>query len=100
MGNRPDSFIVDMAMVVAGAFTDYICSDWENLRGRPAGEAAGLLARGLREVGVADTQINLAASHDEALDLALARSSAGDLLVMVTFSGEKAWQKAQTLAGH
>ena len=100
VGNRPDSFIVDMAMVVAGAFTDYICSDWENLRGRPAGEAAGLLARGLREVGVADTQINLAASHDEALDLALARSSAGDLLVMVTFSGEKAWQKAQTLAGH
>ncbi len=98
MGNRPDSFIVDMAISVAVAFTDYICYDWEDLRGRPAGEAVGLLARGLREGGVADEQITLAASHDEALDLALARPSAGDLLVVVTFGAEKAWQKAQALA--
>ena len=84
-----------MGKAVAGVFTSYICSDWEDLRGRPARAVAHLLAQGLLENGVLKEAITVAASHDEALKTAYEKPSPDDLLVVATYSGVKAWRMAQ-----
>jgi len=99
MGNRPDSFIKAQAEAVAGVFTQYIFSDWEDLRGRRPREVAKLLASGALEAGDPEERITTAPSHAEALECAFARAEVGDLLVIVTYSGQKAWEKATALGG-
>jgi len=95
VGNRPDWYLLDTARSLAGAFDHYTCSDWEDPRGRPPGETAQLLVRELSRNGVTADAITVAPSHDEALRTALERSHSGDLLIMVTYSTDKAWKTAE-----
>jgi cyanophycin synthetase len=95
VGNRPDWYLLDTARFAAGSFHRYICSDWDDLRGRPPGETAQLLALGLLESGVPADCITVAPSHDEALHMAFELSHPGDMLIVVTYSAQKAWQMAE-----
>ena len=97
MGNRTDDFILATAQSAAGYFTNYVCSDWEDLRGRPAGQVASLLAGGLLERGIPETQVSVADSHDDALLMTLEMAKPGDLVVLVTYSTEKAWHLVSRL---
>ena len=90
MGNRPDQYIKDMGKSVAGFFTHYICSDHDDLRGRPPREAAELLSEGLIENGVSRENITIASSHQNALEIALNKPSINDLLVICTFASDAA----------
>jgi len=83
VGDRPDTFILDMTRAVAGLFDSYICSDWDDLRGREPGVVAGLLARGLLEGGVSADAVTIAATYEASLRLALMRPSPGDFLLVV-----------------
>lgn len=85
-GNRPNWYITSMGRAAAGHFDEYICCDWEELRGRPEGEAPALLRQGLLEAGVKSENIRMIFPHDEAMDQGLASALAGDLLVMATYS--------------
>jgi cyanophycin synthetase len=97
MGNRPDDFIKAQGQAAGAMFSEYICTDWEDLRGRPPLETAGLLADGVRDSGVPQDRIHIAHSHEAALDTALARPDQDDFLLIVTYSGEKAWERAMAL---
>lgn len=89
VGNRPDSFVLDSARSVAGAFDSYICSDWRDLRGREPGEIAGQLSRELLEGGVPATSVTVARDHGHALQEAFSRPSPGDTLVVVTYGEDE-----------
>jgi cyanophycin synthetase len=93
MGNRPNRYIEDMGKSVAGFFTHYICSDHDDLRGRPPREAAELLSAGLIENGVSRESITIASSHQNALKIALNKPSINDLLVICTFASDAARKK-------
>lgn len=90
VGNRSNQFIKDMGKSVAGIFTHYICCDYDDLRGRPPYEAASLLSEGLIEQGVGGEKITIASSHQNALETALNKPSANDLLVICSFASDAA----------
>ena len=90
MGNRQTQFIKNMGKSVAGFFTHYICSDHDDLRGRPPCEAAELLSEGLIENGVSRENITIASSHQNALEIALNKPSINDLLVVCTYAFDAA----------
>ncbi|MFN3983850.1 MAG: Mur ligase family protein [Rhodocyclaceae bacterium] len=89
MGNRSDAFIRNMADAVLTEFDYFICSDWENLRGRPPGYVAGLLASELIDKGIRQQCVHVASNHDEALQHALSCCEPDDVLLIVTMSGSK-----------
>lgn len=97
VGNRPDDYLRDVARAAAAHFDAYICSDWDDLRGRRAGEVAGILAQGLLQEGVPASLVTVAPSHDEALELVFSRARPGDLLVVVSLSQQKVWDMAERL---
>ena len=100
VGNRPDSFILDSAKAVAGGFDRYVCTEMEeDLRGRKPGEVAQLLARGLREAGVADDAIRIELSCSAASREALATTPAGGLLVLETYHHENVMTEVGKMTG-
>lgn len=80
-GNRPDAFIRAIAREMAGAFDEYYCTDWSDLRGRAAGEVAAMLAGALREEGVDPAAIHEIAAPQEAVRAAYAGLGPEDLMV-------------------
>ncbi|MES2631894.1 MAG: Mur ligase family protein [Pseudomonadota bacterium] len=97
VGNRSDDFLMAMGGAAAGAFDQYICSDWEDRRGREPGAVAQLLARGLERAGVARDAIHVTAEHEEALRMAFDSSQEGDLLVVASFISTQARNKVNAL---
>ncbi len=97
--NRPDAQLEAMGQVAAGEFSEYICTDWEQLRERAPRETAGLLASGLGHGGVSGDRITIADHHAEAVDLALAGLAPGDLLVVATYGWRRVLDKLKRDAG-
>ena len=91
-GNRPDDFIVATGRAAAGHFDEYTCCDWDDLRGRNAGETPALLRTGLMDGGVAPSQIELAVSETQCLKQLLIEAQPGDLVVITTYQSHQAWQ--------
>jgi cyanophycin synthetase len=98
MGNRPDSYLLDMSKSASGVFDRYVCSDWTDLRGRPAGVVARVLAQGLSAAGVSADRIAVASSYDQALEQACGGAGAGDLLVILNFNHPNVVKVARALA--
>lgn len=97
VGNRPDAFILDAAAAVAGAYDYFLCCDWDDdLRGRPSGEVAELLAMGLADQGIEEKRIFVAAGFEHALEEMFSRLSQGDLAIIGT-GGVKAMRKVERL---
>jgi len=94
VGNRSEETLRSVGGAYAGAFDGYVCCDWEDRRGRPRGEAAGLLADGLREAGVPQHAIEIEPEHDTAIRRAGAAVGADDLLVVAS---PTAWRAAGIL---
>ncbi len=88
-GNRPDQFIIDSGRAIAGSFDRYICTDVdEDLRGRPPGQAAQLLAEGLRQAGVPDSAITIEFSSSAAVARALRETPEGALLIIESYRSQ------------
>ena len=97
VGNRPDVFILEAAAAVAGAYDYFLCCDWnDDLRGRPSGEVAELLAMGLADQGIEEKRIFVAAGFEHALEELFSRLSHGDLAIIGT-GGVKAMRKVEWL---
>ncbi len=86
MGDRTDDFMLQSVAAIAAedAFHQYVVSDWDDLRGRSAGEAADLLIGALKRGGVAEDRIVHATSHEAATDTILGQAQPGDLVIIVT----------------
>lgn len=80
-GNRSDDAYGPMAKAVAAGFDHFVCTT-SLPRGRAPGEVSRLLARALREAGVAPDRIEEIEPLDEALHALFAAARAGDLLVV------------------
>ncbi|HWA43898.1 MAG TPA: Mur ligase family protein [Hypericibacter adhaerens] len=82
-GNRPDSHFGECAAVVAGRFDRYVCCEHDNFRrGKPPGEIADRLARGLAAAGVPEGLVSTARSPAEAARI-VAKIAAADDFVAV-----------------
>jgi cyanophycin synthetase len=92
-GNRPDAYLRETAAAAAGAFQEYVCCDWFDLRGRQPGETASLLGDGLVEAGVPPARVRVLPSQEEALQALLGSARTGDLAVVATFYSDWAWDR-------
>jgi cyanophycin synthetase len=80
-GDRPDGFIQEMARASAGAFDDYFCTDWIDLRGRAPGAVCEMLGSTLLEEGVDPAQIHVIQPCDEAIPAAYTGMGPDDQLL-------------------
>lgn len=86
VGNRSDAFILASAEAMAGHFDRYICSNYTELRGRPAEAVPDLLRTGLMQAGAAAEEILCVPDLAAALDQAIAATAREDLLVVAGFA--------------
>jgi len=92
-GDRRDEDIREIARHAAGVFDAYICRRDDGLRGRGPEEVPLLLRDGLVAHGVPKDAITVIPSEVEALDAALRRAEAGDLLLALGDNVTRAWKQ-------
>ena len=84
-GDRRDEDMVELGEIAAQHFDVVIVREDSNLRRRPLGETAGLVADGVRramESGVRCKQLEVILDEIEAVRHALSRANRGDLVVV------------------
>ena len=89
-GDRRDEDIRESARAVGGVFDRVIIRDDLDLRGRKAGEVAGIIRDGLMSAGLRDTQIAERRDEAEAVALAVHEAQPGDLIVYIADKPEVA----------
>ena len=87
VGDRRDQDLRALARRVAASFDHFICFDFEELRGRQAGEVPRLLGQFLADEGVSDAHIAILQEKRPAIELALTTAQAGDLVVIMAAKG-------------
>ena len=92
-GDRRDEDLVAIAEAVAGRFDHYICRRDDNLRGRDGDEVPNIIARALREAGVAADAISVIPDEQEAIDAALRMGESGDLLMVFADALARSWKQ-------
>jgi cyanophycin synthetase len=81
-GDYPDGNLARFAEAFAGGFDRYVCYDWEELRGRAPGEAAGLLGAALVSAGVDAGRVAVIPPERDAVRAAIALAGADGLAVL------------------
>jgi cyanophycin synthetase len=82
-GNRPDSHFDECAAIVAGHFDQFVCYEHDNYRrGKPPGEIAARLSRGLAAAGAEAGSIQISTSGSEAAQVIAAAAEPADLVVV------------------
>ncbi|MBJ6978445.1 MULTISPECIES: cyanophycin synthetase [unclassified Luteimonas] len=92
-GDRRDEDIVAIANAVAGRFDHYICRRDDGLRGRDGDEVPNIIARALREAGVADDAISVIPDEQAAIDAGLRMGAPGDLLLVFADALARSWKQ-------
>ncbi|HEX8280527.1 MAG TPA: Mur ligase family protein, partial [Chthoniobacterales bacterium] len=99
-GDRRDEDIIQLGEL-AGAMVDHlIVKEDESLRGRPSGEAAGLIKEGARRAGLAESKITVILPEPEAVDAALRMAEPRDLVVIFADLINDVWHQITTWNGH
>ncbi len=80
-GNRLDENIILYGRTL-GRIYDHIVLTDSDVRGRPVGEVAGLVKKGILETGFPEENITLVLDSREATKTALKMAEAGDLVVL------------------
>jgi cyanophycin synthetase len=92
-GDRRDEDLVEIAGAVAGKFDHYIVRRDDALRGRDGDEVPRIIAKALREKGVADAAITIIPDEQEAIDAALKMGKPGDLLLVFADALARSWKQ-------
>ena len=92
-GDRRDEDVVEAARVCAGKFDHYICRRDDNARGRGDDEVPQMQRRTLIEAGVSPEAVELIPDETEAVETALARARAGDLLLVFGDKVQRCWRQ-------
>jgi cyanophycin synthetase len=97
-GDRRDDDITELGRVAAGYFDTLVVREDANTRGRPRGETARLVERGVREAmadGARCTQVEVITDELEAARHALDMGSEGDLIVVCVDHPNEVWKELQ-----
>jgi cyanophycin synthetase len=97
-GDRRDDDIVELGRVAAGYFDALVIREDANPRGRPRGETASLIERGVREAmsdGARATQVEVITNELEATRHALDMGREGDLIVVCVDHPNDVWKELQ-----
>jgi cyanophycin synthetase len=92
-GDRRDDDIKEIARGVARSFDRFIIREDDGLRGRPAGEVAGILAAELRALGVPDDRVSVLLDEQRSIDAGLAECRPGDLLLIFGDNISRCWKQ-------
>jgi cyanophycin synthetase len=95
-GNRRDDHFHEMARLAAGQFDHYVCTNWDDLRGRRPEEVPLLLRQGLLSAGVDADRIEIVPSEEAAIAACLAMAREGDLLLLAK-NNRRAWNQLVAL---
>ena len=94
-GDRSDKELRELGWVVACYFNEVMIREDDNLRGRPPGELAGLIAEGVRtaiDCGASCQFVEPVLDEVAAVKAALARAEPGDIVVLCVEDAARAWQ--------
>ena len=97
-GDRRDDDIVELGRVAARYFDALVIREDANPRGRPRGETASLIERGVREAmsdGARATQVEVITNELEATRHALDMGREGDLIVVCVDHPNDVWKELQ-----
>jgi cyanophycin synthetase len=97
-GDRRDDDIMELGRVAAGYFDALVVREDANPRGRPRGETASLVERGVREAmsdGARCTQVEVITNELEATRHALDMGREGDLIVVCVDHPNDVWKELQ-----
>ena len=92
-GDRRDEDLVEIAGAVAGKFDHYIVRRDDALRGRDGDEVPRIIAKALKEKGVADAAITIIPDEQEAIAAALKMGHPGDLLLVFADALARSWKQ-------
>lgn len=92
-GDRRDEDIQETARIVAGHYDHYICKRDDRLRGRDPEEVPRMMKAVLMSEGVAEADISIIPSEEEAVNAALERGAAGDLVVIFGDDITRCWKQ-------
>ena len=92
-GDRRNEDIEAIGHAVAGRFDHYIVRRDDNLRGRDGDEVPLLLARALRDKGIADDAISIIPDEQQAIDAGLRMGQPGDLLMVFADVLARSWKQ-------
>ena len=97
-GDRRDDDIVELGQVAAGYFDSIVVREDANPRGRPRGETAGLVERGVRGAmanGARCAGVEVITNEIEATRRALDMGREGDLIVVCVDHPNDVWKELQ-----
>lgn len=92
-GDRRDEDVAEIARIAAGHFDHYICREDDRTRGRPSGQIPEMLKKGLIDAGVAEAQIEIIVSEQEAVERSLNMCEKGDLLLIFADKITRSWKQ-------
>lgn len=92
-GDRRDEDVMEVAKVAAGHFDHYICRRDDNLRSRGPREIPELLRDGLMAAGVAEADVEIIESEQEANQAALEMARGGDLVLVLADNVSRSWKQ-------
>ena len=92
-GDRRDEDLCAIAGVVAGKFDHYICRRDDGLRGRDGDEVPRIMAKALRDAGVAEAAISIIPDEQQAVDTALRKAGPGDLVLVFADALARTWKQ-------
>ena len=95
-GDRRDDDIRELGRVAARHFDEVIVREDEQLRGRKRGETAALVVEGVREAmreGARAGHVEVELEEVEAVRRAMARSRAGDLVLVCADHADRVWKE-------
>jgi cyanophycin synthetase len=99
-GDRRDADIVQLGELAGGMFDHLVVKQDENLRGRPSGEAAGLIREGAMRGGLSAENIELVLPEPEAVDYAMRIAQPGDIVVLFADLITDVWHQVTSFNGH
>jgi cyanophycin synthetase len=80
-GNRTDEYIMEFGRALAGVYDRIIVTD-SDPRGRPPGETAELVRKGILDAGFSPDKVSVVVDPVKATAAALESAAAGDLVVL------------------
>lgn len=95
-GDRRDEDMRELGSLAARMFDEVIVREDDDLRGRSAGEIAALVREGVLAGGMPEAAISVILPEMDALDAALRRAHAGDLVVHFAEEIEASWQRIRS----
>jgi cyanophycin synthetase len=97
-GDRTDAYLRDSVAPLAEGFDRVHLFEWDDRRGRAAGEINAIHSDALRAAGLAPGAVTAHPDLAAAIAAALAESGPGDLLVVETKDYRTAWSRLTATA--